>query len=261
MRVWGLGFRVQSRRFNNPTPKPLTLNPKPSFMFFQLIWHKYLFTPLLNALFFFYQGPAFENLGLAVIYLTAALRILLLPFSIISERNKDSKAMLEKQMADIERECQNDSVLKKERLRELFNKHNVNPWAKTMLLGAQFLVLVLLYQVFLGGINFQKFQSLYSWVNTPDYINTNFLGWDIAERNLGWALAVALILFAEIFWEQRKEKATLRNADVVYRYLFPTASFLVLWSLPMVKSLFVLTSLMFSFMIIAMRLLAELVED
>ncbi len=51
------------------------------------IWHDYLFAPLLNFLIWLYNGPAYENLGLAVVYMTVGLRLVLVPFSIIAERN------------------------------------------------------------------------------------------------------------------------------------------------------------------------------
>ena len=43
-----------------------------------IFWHDYLYTPLLNFLIFLYSGPAFGNLGVAVIELTVLLRTVLL---------------------------------------------------------------------------------------------------------------------------------------------------------------------------------------
>jgi hypothetical protein len=112
---------------------------------------------------------------------------------------------------------------------------------------------VLLYQVFLGGIN-QQFDALYSWVQRPDYVNTLFLGFDVGARNSWWAGSVGLILAAEIVATFRNRHATM--SDVMYLVFFPLAVFWILWHLPVVKSLFVLTSMAFSALLATIRKMA-----
>ena len=51
-------------------------------------WHDFLYTPLLNFLMFLYSGPAVQDLGVAIIMLTVLLRVLLLPFTLLDERNR-----------------------------------------------------------------------------------------------------------------------------------------------------------------------------
>lgn len=219
-------------------------------MFLGYLWQTYLYEPLLNLLIFIYDNFTNTSLGLAVIYLTIFLRLLLLPFAIISEKNKKVYGNLEKKVEMIMNDRYTDSIKKREIVRQLLRENRVSHWAKGIMLGVQVVVLVVLYQVFLGGINFHKIDSLYPWVYHPDYINTIFLGFDLGQRSFYWSLVVAVILFLEIFIEQNKRKAMLQNSDVVYRYSFPAAAFLVLYFLPMVKSLFILTSLIFSFIVI-----------
>ncbi|MEK7516705.1 MAG: hypothetical protein AAB562_03855 [Patescibacteria group bacterium] len=45
------------------------------------------------------------------------------------------------------------------------------------------------------------------------------------------------------------------NSDVLFRYAFPAASFAALYFLPAVKSLFILTSMVFSFIVAGLFLL------
>lgn len=217
------------------------------------LWTTLLYTPLLNVLIFLYERLAGNNLGLAVVELTIALRILLLPLSILSERNALAYERLGKQINIIDIETKNDSVLRRERIRELLRERGINPWAKALVLGIQALVLVLLYQVFLGGINFTKLTHLYSWVPAPDYINLDFLGFNIAERNPIAAGIVGIILFAEISITQRRAPGDTTRPDLIFRLLFPAFVFAVLWLLPVVKSVFILTSLMFGFLLTGFR--------
>lgn len=220
---------------------------------FHIFWHDFLYTPLLNFLIFLYNTLAFENLGVAIIYLTIIIRVVLLPFTVVSERSKILYERLSKKIEKIGHDFKNDPIQKKEMIRKVMREHRVSPWAKVMVLGVQALTLVLLYQVFLGGIN-GKLGDLYSWVGHPDFINTKFLGFDLgATRTLFWSGLVGAVLFLEIFIDYRSKATGLTKSEVAYMVFFPAACFLVLWILPMAKSIFILTSLFFSFIVIFVR--------
>lgn len=216
-------------------------------------WHDYLYTPLLNILFFLYSGPAFGNLGVAVIELTVALRVALLPFTIVDERNRFRYEKLDRKIETIERDFKTDHVMRAERIRELLKQHKVSYWSKVIVLGTQLVTLVLLYQVFIGGIRFTHNEVLYDWVQVPGQVNTSFLGFNIAEKSLLWASVVAIILFLQIYTVQKQREHLIRRSDVMYLFLFPIFSLVVLLLLPMVKSLFVLTSMLFSMFIFGFR--------
>lgn len=217
------------------------------------IWHDYLYMPLLNFLIFLYNGPAFHNLGVAVIELTFLLRLLLLPLSILDERNRYRYEKLDKFVETIKRDFKDDPVKMKERVRELLRKHKVNYWSKVGLLGVQALVLVLLYQVFVGGIEFTQQKELYSWVRMPADVNTIFLGHDIGKRSMLWAGIVAGLLFAKIYTEQKQRVHLVTKSDIMYLFSFPLFTFVILSILPMVKALFILSSMLFTMVVFAIR--------
>lgn len=212
------------------------------------IWHDYLFVPLLNFLIWLYNGPAYENLGMAVVYMTIALRIFLIPFSVVAERNAFKYEKIQEDVALIQREFKDDSVARKEEMRTLLAANKIRPWASAILLGMQLLALVLLYQVFVGGMT-GKLSSLYSSIPRPDVINTKFLGLDIAVRNYYAAGFVGLLLYWQIWRSQRSRRATLQVNDLIFRYAFPLFTFLILVSLPSVKTVFILTAIIFSYII------------
>jgi membrane protein insertase Oxa1/YidC/SpoIIIJ len=224
---------------------------------FHIFWHDFLYTPLLNVLIWLYNGPALGNLGVAIIYLTIAIRIVLLPFTVVSERSKILYEKLGEKIKKIEHDFKNDSIQRNEIIRQTMKEHRVSPWAKVVVLGVQALILVLLYQVFIGGIN-GKLGDLYSWVVRPDYINTIFLGFDLGKRSLFWSGLVGIVLFLEIYFDHRGRKLT--KSDVVYQVAFPGAVLFALWILPMAKSVFILTSLFFSFIVIAIEQMVRVKE-
>jgi YidC/Oxa1 family membrane protein insertase len=217
------------------------------------IWHDLLVTPLLNVLILFYDTIAFGNLGVAVIEMTVLLRVVLMPLTVVDEKKKAEQERLDTEVAKIQDAFKNDQVMAHEQIRELLARRRINPWAKTAVLLIQLAVLVVLYQVFLHGIN-ASLDGLYGWVPAPaGPINVSFLGFDIGARNFYWALAVGIVLFLDIVAEQREVEHLLGKQDAVYRYAFPIMTVVVLSLLPMVKSLFILTSMGFSIAIFLIR--------
>lgn len=218
---------------------------------FGTIWNDFLYQPLFNVLIWMYNNWTDQNLGWAIVYLTVLLRVVLLPFTIIAERDRIKNEKLTTELRGLAKEYRNDPVMQKDEIRRRLRQKRVRPWAKVVVLGIQVLVLVLLYQVFLRGITGEKLiRFLYSWVDFPGRINTMFYGFNLGKvHDVVWPGAVGLFLLAEIYWDYRKHKRELTKSDLFYFIIFPLFSFFILWILPMVKSLFIMTSLLFSVII------------
>jgi len=120
-----------------------------------------------------------------------------------------------------------------------------------VVLGIQGLVLVLLYQVFLRGITGKKIvEILYPFIEFPGQINTYFYGTALGDPyNIYWSGLVMAVLMIEIYLDFRKRKSGLAKSDLTYFFLFPGFVFLFLYILPMVKALFILTSILVSIVI------------
>jgi len=211
-----------------------------------------LYEPLFNLLVWLYNNYTAESFGWAVIFMTVGLRIAMLPLSIISERNKLRYASLERRIGSIKRDYHKDPVGERVRIRQLTHDHGVSPWAKTMLLLIQGLIFVVLYWVFIRGVNNQKIaQVLYEFVDHPGLISTDFYGFDIAKRSMIWSGLVGILMYIVIWLEQKGMRMT--KSEMYFRIFFPLGIFLFLWLLPMVKSLFFMTSIMFSAVLIVVR--------
>ena len=215
------------------------------------LWNDYLYQPLFNFLVWIYNNWTDQNLGWSVVYLTLILRTVLLPFTLITERNRVRNEDLYSKMKQVEKAYANDPVLRKEELRKVLRKRRVQPWAKVVSLAMQALVLILLYQVFLRGITGEKIlRILYPGVDFPGVINTMFYGFDLAlDHDYFWVGLVTAVLLLEIYMEFRKRSSSLQKSDLAYFIFFPAFVFILLWVLPMVKSLFILTSMLFSIII------------
>jgi hypothetical protein len=214
------------------------------------IWYNFLYQPLFNGLIWIYVNIAHQNLGWAVVWLTILLRIVLLPLSILSLRNNDKHTQATLETSKTMEAHKNDRVAQKESVRKIMKKYKISPWAKIVVLGIQLLVIVLLYQVFLQGISGDKvIKTLYPVIDYPGKINVMFYGFDIGHRNdMFWAGITAFYLFLSTVVEIKMEESVDRS-DVYFIILFPLATLTILWYLPMVKSLFILTTLLFSDML------------
>lgn len=212
------------------------------------LWNVYLYQPVFNALIWIYNNWAGQNMGVAVIYLTIGLRILLLPLTVITERNRAENKETEAEVLRLNKEFHYDPVLQKEEIRRQLKKRKIKPWAKTLNIAVQALVFILLYQVFISGIAGEKMaRTLYYFVDFPGRINQIFYGFDLlATHDALWAGIVGAWLAVEIYIGFLLRKDTLAKGDLFYFVLFPLFVFFFLWILPMVKSLFILTSMLFS---------------
>ncbi|KKQ39110.1 MAG: Membrane protein insertase YidC [Candidatus Magasanikbacteria bacterium GW2011_GWA2_37_8] len=220
------------------------------------IWFIFLYQPLFNALIWIYSNIADFNLGWAVIWLTIFLRILLLPLTFITERNSIRQEKAEEEALAESKAFEHDSVARSEIIRKVMKKHKISPWAKVLTLLIQLLVLVLLYQVFIRGISGDKIvKILYNGIDFPGKINTIFYGFEVGKvHDAIWAGITALYLFFSIIIENRKSKIW-QPSQVTFLLIFPLFTFFALWLLPMVKSLFILTSMIFSDIIHILRMI------
>lgn len=212
-----------------------------------LIWNQYLLIPLVNALVWIYNNMTDHNLGWAVVWLTVGLRIVLLPLTIISERNTARQEKAQAEALKAAQAFRFDHIAQQEEIRKIIKKNHISPWAKVLALLIQLLVLILLYQVFVRGITGEKLAKvLYSWIDFPGKINTNFYGFEIGKvHDWIWSGICGLYIFLYIIFENRHQKHW-QSGQMVFLFLFPLFTFAALWYLPMVKSLFILTSMIFS---------------
>ncbi len=193
-------------------------------------------------------------MGWAVVWLTIFLRIVLLPFTIISERNALKQKEVEAQAVLAAKAFKNDPIAQKEEVRRIMQKNHVSPWAKAMALGFQILVFILLYQVFIRGITGDRIvKILYPWIDFPGKINVYFYGFNIgATHDAFWAGLAGIYLFISIYLSEVSHREKDRS-KVTFLFLFPLFTFALLWYLPMVKSIFILTTMIFSDTITTIR--------
>ncbi|PIZ40802.1 hypothetical protein COY35_01585 [candidate division WWE3 bacterium CG_4_10_14_0_2_um_filter_47_8] len=186
-------------------------------------WNILLIQPLTTILLFFYNLFG-RNLGLAIIALTVVLRILLFPLSLPAFRSVKAQRELKPKLDKLKKKYKSDRQKLSQAQLELFRQAGVNPFAGCLPQLLQLLVLIALYQVFIGFL-------------TKGELNTQFLVWNLAQRDpyliLPLLAAAAQFLLSRMVLpavseEESAVKATKKQTDDLATsmqkqnlYLFP----------------------------------------
>lgn len=230
--------------------------------FFAWIWHELLFRPLLNLLIALYNTVGKENLGLAIVWMTVLIRFIMLPLSLKDEERYEKEQKLQAELDELRKRYANNPAVLRDEQRAAFRKYRFRRWPKIVVLGVQAIIFIILYQVFVGGIHISVFvDALYSFVHIPFQINTRFLGIDVAHHSYILSSLCAILLFANIWLDQQLANKPWRQADLLYLFGFPIFTFIILVILPSVKALFILTSLVFSDVLMVIETFRESVKE
>lgn len=116
------------------------------------LFNTYLYNPLLSALIFLYENIPGHDLGVAIIVLTIAIRIILLPLFYKGAKDQAIMQRLAPKIKEIQKNHKDDRAKQAQALMELYREHKVNPFSQFLIIIIQLPVLIALYWVFLRGI-------------------------------------------------------------------------------------------------------------
>jgi YidC/Oxa1 family membrane protein insertase len=155
------------------------------------IWTTFLYQPLVNGLIFFYQLLG-QNLGWAIIALTAALRLALLPLTLPSLRASQKLKDLQPQLEKLKKKFKQDKQGLAQAQMELYRQHGANPVAGCLPWIIQIIVLIALFRAFNqvlvanGETITQLNELLYAPLRLPSgtQINTQFAYLNLSKPDL-----------------------------------------------------------------------------
>lgn len=146
------------------------------------MWKTFIYTPLLNVLVLLLSYVTFGDLGLAIVLLTILIKIILFPLSKKAITSQIEMASLQDDIAKIKAKKLTKEEEAKETF-ELYKTKKVNPFSGCLVMLIQLPIIFGLYYVFLKGLDFTT-APLYSFVQAPTTINTQFLGFiDLLAKN------------------------------------------------------------------------------
>lgn len=128
------------------------------------------------------------SLGLAIILLTVAVRVLLLPLSIKQTRSMREMQRIQPEVKRIQAKYKGNRQKMNEEMMALYKEHNVNPFGGCLPLVMQFPVLIGLFYVIRTPLRYMGFSE-----NTGEALNVSGIMETIQNSSLAEALRTAAL--------------------------------------------------------------------
>lgn len=197
-----------------------------------------LYQPLYNLLIWFYNVIPGNDLGIAIIFLTIFVKILLYPLFTQSIKSQKALSEIQPKVDELNKKYKDQKDKLGLALMELYKKEKVNPFSSCLPLLIQLPFLIAVYQVFIHGLTNGSFDILYPFINNPGKINTLSLGIiDLAKKSV----VLAILAGIAQFWQSKmmiskkaiKSSNTLTlNMNKQMIYLMPLITIFIGSSLP-----------------------------
>lgn len=218
---------------------------------------EFLYRPLFNALAWLYQNVAFEDLGVAIILLTLAVRIILFPLFHKTVKHQRITQDLQPQIKRIQKKHKNDKETQAKEIIELYGKHKINPLTPILVLLIQLPIIFAVYRIFINGFSNGSLDLLYPSIHLPEAPNQNFLGViaDLTQPSLVVALFAAVaqyfqgkLAFSKRNKDKNKDSAESPAEKIGKRMVFamPILTLVILINLPAAIGLYWSTTTIFS---------------
>jgi YidC/Oxa1 family membrane protein insertase len=185
---------------------------------FSFIWHTFFFDPIYNALVFFVAIVPHGDVGLAIVFTTIVVRLILLPLSLKASRTQRAMRELEPLLKEIQEKYKNSREELGKKLLEAYSNAGVNPFSSILLLFIQIPIIIALYLSVWsgGGIALPAINTdlLYGFVPVPDVVSMLFLGLlDIAAKSLPLALLAGATQYLHTAFLLPKQEPRKKDAE------------------------------------------------
>ena len=227
------------------------------------LFNNIFYLPLYNGLIFFIDIIPFHNVGLVVVLFTCFIKIILFPLSQRAIKTQFEMKKIETEINDMKLKYKDDKKAQAEKTMQLYKDRGINPFAGIFLMLIQLPVLMALYFVFLhGGFPNVNHADLYSFTlfPSPEAIGMTFLGVNVAEKSIIFALLAAITQFFQMQITIPKTAAKkgdnkgapvfkdelARSMNMQMKYIMPVIIFFIAKNFAVVVSLYLITSSIFA---------------
>jgi YidC/Oxa1 family membrane protein insertase len=217
------------------------------------LYQQIFYRPILNVLIFFYNTIALRDFGLAIIFVTLLIRLVLYPFFHKGAKHQMMMQRLQPKIKKIQEMHKKDKVKQSEALMELYKEHGVNPFLGILLLFIQLPIMIALYWVVRSGLGTGQLTGLYSFIPPPQSINPIFLSLiNLAQPSL---ILIGIAAIAQYFqarlaiYRNPDTKAELSPAEKMAKqmaFIGPVFTILIFYGLPAAIGLYWLVTSLFS---------------
>jgi len=213
-----------------------------------------LYKPLYNLLIFLAWLVPGHSIGWAIVAITFLVRLALLPSSIKTTKSQQKMKLLSPALQEIKEKFKGDRQGEAQATMSLYKKHGVSPWGSCLPLLIQLPILIILYRVFMVGLNADRFDLLYSFTPHLNSINTWFLGVDLSQPNKYVFPIIAGLSQLVQSWQMKKMNPTPQTAKKddfsniltgQMMYMMPLFTVFIAMRLPAALSLYWIVTTLF----------------
>lgn len=231
------------------------------------MFETHIYQPFFNILVGLYWGlgqisPSLLDMGIAVIIFSLLIRVLLFPLTIAGERSEEEKRRIAEQVNAAKALFPNDTIKRREEVRKVMKANTRVVIATTANIIIQIIIIIMLYRIFTTGLEGRDFHLLYDFMPRVDHVNLMFLGkYDLSHTNATLNFIQSVMIFVvELLVALRSPLPVGRKEVVMMQFFLPVGSYLVFMLMPAGKKVFIITSLAFSTLYNALRLLQDMVR-
>ncbi len=153
-------------------------------------YYSILYNPLYNTLVWLAGLGSNHSLGLAIVVLTVAVRLIIFPITHRATLMQKKIKSLDPSIKAIREKHKSDKQAQTLAMLELYREHGINPLSSLFGLFIQLPILLALFNVFRTGFENHP-EYLYSFVTYPETLDTVFLGF-VNLATASWILAVVV---------------------------------------------------------------------
>lgn len=163
------------------------------------VFHAAFYNPIYNALVALVALIPGSDVGIAIVLLTIAIRLILLPFSLSAARTQRAMKLLEPKIKELKEKHKGDKETEALETLALYREAKVNPFSSILTVLIQIPVLLALYFVFM----YEPFSTvntarLYAFTPVPGLVSLEFLGFiSVAGKSIVLAVLAGLTQFLQ----------------------------------------------------------------
>lgn len=234
------------------------------------LFYTVLYDPIFNALFWLYHVVPGKDLGVSIIILTIAIKIILFWPALSSLKAQKSLQDTQPKIEEIKKKYKDDKEELGRQLMKFYKENKVNPFSSCLPLLIQLPILIALYRVFFKGLQVDaethilaadQLDHLYTYLRaiyevTP--VKTTFLGFvDLAKTHnvvLAGLAGLAQFLSAKFFATKKaaiktkgskdENMASMLNKQMLY--FMPILTVVIGYQFPAGVTLYWLVSTLFT---------------
>ena len=211
------------------------------------LFNKILYQPLFNALFFLYQFLPGRDFGIAVIVLTALIRLALSPLMAQSLKSQKALSGIQEKVKEIQNNNKDNKEKQMQEILELYQKEKINPLNSLVPVLIQLPLLIALYRVFWRGLQIEELSNLYSFIPRPEIISFSFLNLiDLAQPSLVLAILAGFAQLIQMKSNQKKTGQATSGVSGQMIFMFPFLTIFILIRMPAAVALYWITTTILS---------------